>query len=191
MENTLRKIKIDDTDIFLDDMGENCGKITISNAYGHNYSTYWGSMGGDLSDFLLRINSDYFTNAMLGHLSGKEMDVKKTFTTVRKYIVNEIGLPWYKHQEFQYDMRRILNRFQQGCEDINSDHYFVDNFFNSFVNRLDFYLIENRRDREELKSAFEGITEHWYFIENKPNQNAIYLNKLHKKLQKHLKNKKV
>lgn len=87
------KIKIDSTDIFLEELGQDKGKITVSDTYGHNYSSYWGSMGGTLKEFICEINESYFANNLLGASDMYEMDIKKTFAAIRKHIVCEIGLP--------------------------------------------------------------------------------------------------
>ena len=57
----LRKIRINDSDIFLENFEkEGHGKITISNSWGYNFSYEWGSMGCCLEDFILSINEGYF-----------------------------------------------------------------------------------------------------------------------------------
>ncbi len=184
-ENILR-IKIDNTDVFIEELGEGRGKVTISDTYNHNYSYFWGAAGGGIKEFLCRINSEYFADKLLGANSCYEMDVKKTFTEIRKYISNEIGLEWYKHQEFQKHMREVLSQFQEQCEDVNDERYFVDSFFSSFVNQLDFYLIGNRSDEKYYEESFKNISEHWYFIAKKPNREYLWLMKLHSKLKKQL-----
>jgi hypothetical protein len=184
MEN-IKRIKIDNIDVFLEDMGANKGKITISDTYNHNYSYFWGSMGGTLEDFICNINSGYFADKLMGYKTNYTMEVKKTFAAVRKYIKNEIGLSWFEHLDFQKDMRERLKDFQQVCEEMDS-RYFVDNFFNSFVNRLEYWNIEGRFDRERIEKEFKGISEHWYFIVEKPNEEYLWLERFHKKLKRAL-----
>lgn len=188
IQSNITRLKIDSTDIFLEEIGENQGKITISDTWGHNYSTYWGAMGGSLKDFIKRINSDYFANKLMGSTSIYEMDVKATFSAIRKHISSEIGLPWYEHQIFQKDMREKLKNFQNECEENEWENYFVDKFFDSFINRLDFYLIEDKFEREYLEKQFRGISEWWYFIQSKPNRKFVWLQELHSKLKKELNN---
>lgn len=179
-------IKIDETDIFLQDLGPSQGKITVSNTWGYNYSMYWGSMGGDLKSFLKHINAGYFASKLLGAKDETQMDVRKTFTEIRKYIREEMRLSWYEHQEFQKDMRERLNSFQRECESEPNANYFVDRF-NHFVKRLDFSLIKDRYDAKRMEEEFENITEPWHFIVDKPSQEYVWLTKLHKKLKKALK----
>jgi len=185
--DSILRLKIDNTDIFLEEIGENQGKITISNTYGYNYSNYWGSMGGTLKDFICQMNADYFSDKLLGSTSMWTFDQKNTFKEVRRHISEEIGLPWYKHQEFQKEMRKVLNDFQQECE---TDTSFVDNFFSSFIDRLDFWLIKDRWERQNIEASFRGISEQWYFIQQKPSDKFLWLKDLHSKLKKALGNGK-
>lgn len=186
MENNIKKIKIQNTDIFLEDFGDGKGKITISDTYGHNYSTYWGSMKDSLEEFICSTNSEYFANRLMGSESNYEMDVPATFANIRKYIREEIGLAWYQHLEFQKDMREKLSDFQRQCEDIPSAQYFVDNFDRSFVNDLYFYSIDDRWKREDLESEFKAIDEVWNFIAEKKNRKYLWLEQLHAELKKHI-----
>ena len=186
--DTLIKLEIDNTDIFLEDYGSGKGKITISNTYGRNFSTYWGAMGCSLKDFIIQIDSDYFITKLFGPKSGKVLDVKKTFAAVRKHILNEI-LPWYKHMEFQKHMREVLNDFQHRIEESLSEEHFVETFTQNFTNKLDFSLISDEFDRKYVKEDF--CFEQWYFIETKESPDSLWLRNLHKKLKKRLKNEKI
>ena len=179
---TLTKLRIDETDIFLEDIGPSQGKITIS-GYNHNYSYYWGAMGGNLKDFICRINNDYFVDKLCGKTS--TFDCKRTFSEVRKHIRTEIGLPWYLFLDFQKEMREQLNRFERDCEEMG-ENYFVEHFFDRFINRLDFYLIPSR-ERRYYEESFKGISEQWYFIQTRESDQSLWLNKLHNKLKKELK----
>jgi hypothetical protein len=183
------RYKIKDCDIILEEFGNGKGKIIISNPYGYNYSYFWGSMDSDLKHFICNINEFYFADKLLGSRSSNEMDCKKTFTAIRKFIREEFSLPWYKHQEFQKNLREILNSFQRTCEDVSGNYkqnYFVDNFFRSFVDRLDYYLIKDRWNRKEIEDSFKGLCEQWNFIIDKPNYEYVWLSKLHKQLKKQL-----
>lgn len=184
--SALRRIRIDNVDVFLEDLGNGKGKITISDTYDHNYSYFWGSMGSTLEEFICSIDSGYFVHKLIPHSRDTVIDVKKTFAEVRRYIREEIGLAWYQHLAFQADMRQRLSQFQLYCEEWDS-RYFVDNFFPSFVDRLDYWLIEDRHERKQIESAFNGITEYWYFIQEKPSREYEWLEKFHGKLKKQLK----
>lgn len=176
------RLKIDGTDVFIEDLGDGKGKVTISNIYGHNYSHYWGAMGSNILDFIIRINSEYFADKLLGYVSMYSYDDRKTFANLRKHIQNEI-LPWYKHLEFQSDMRQKLNEFQSEC---NTENDFVDKF-QYFINGLDYYLISDRFDRESIESEFKSISEPWGFLGDKPSDKYLWLINLHKKIIKKLK----
>lgn len=182
----LTKLRIKETDILLEEIMPNKGKIIIA-GYNLNYSYQWGSMGGTLKEFICRINKSYFASNLIGLAKTQIMDVDKTFTAIRKYIREELGLPWYKYRDFQKDMREKLKEFQKECADIEympADIYFVENFFRSFVDRLDYYLIKDRWEQEEIKKTFNyGFTEQWNFIENKPSPEYLWLEDLHGKLK--------
>lgn len=184
----MNKIKIKETEILLENFEKGQGKIIITNPYDYNFSMYWGSMGEkNIESFLKTINEDYFSTKLLGSRKNYTIDVKRTFTELRKFIKEEINLPWYKFTEFQIDMRKVINIFQESCQEIEregADRYFVDCFQSQFVNRLDFSLIDSRYDAEDLEKEFKNISEPWHFICNKDNHETVFLKKLHKQLKK-------
>lgn len=178
------EFKIGETAIILENFDYGQGKITVKD-YNHGvYSHYWGAMGGTLEDFLLSINSDYFADKLLGRRNMHSFDAKKTFRNVRKFIREEIGLPWYKHLEFQEDLREKLNTFQSNCVEYNSEHYFIDHFDWYLSKLLSFNRIEDRYDREDLETAFKEISEPWGFIETSESETTKWLKKLHTKIKK-------
>lgn len=179
--SSIQKIRIGNTDIFLEDMGEGKGKITVSDTYGYNYSMYWGAMEGTLSEFIKRINSDYFANKLSGAADSQVFSSKLTFRELRKHIRTEI-LPWYKHMEFQKDMREKINDFEQECE---SEEGFV-NSWPWFIRGLNYYLIDNRFDRENIEDEFKSIIEPWHFIHTEESPAYKWLKNLHIKLKKQL-----
>jgi len=123
-EIDIEVIKIDDTDIILQDEGDGRGKITISNSWGYNYSHFWGSMGGSLKEFLLRINEGYFIDKLSDFDDRGVFDGKATMTAVRKHIREEMSyeLPWYKYMSAQKELREKFKEMER-IEDENS---FVD-----------------------------------------------------------------
>ncbi len=187
IQPTLNRLKIDNTDVFLEDYGPNQGKITISDTYGHNYSNYWGSMGGTLKEFLCHINCDYFASKLMGSRSDTSFNAKATFATVRKFIRKELGFDWYIEQEFQKHMREVLNSFQSYCEETKSENVFVDGWHYNFINRLNFWMIKDEWDREHWEKEFKAISEQWHFIQTMPSENYIWLTKFHGRLKKELK----
>lgn len=193
-EKNVSKFRVDHVDVFLDDIGPGQGKITIS-SYDRNYSAWWGAMGKDttLRQFISNINSDYFANNLMGSRDIYTMDVKKTFAALRKHIRTEMCLPWYKHLDFQKELRESLNDFQSQCLEAGdyANRCFVDNFYNSFVNNLYFHSIEDKYDRKEIEEEFNNISEYWYFIVEQPNKEYIWLTEMHKKLKTLIKKGKI
>lgn len=186
----MKKIKIENTDIFFENFELGKGKITISNTYGYNYSAYWGAMSNNLEEFILEIDSNYFAKKLLGGLNIQSFDVKTTFACLRKFIKDELPLPWYKHLEFQKDLRRLLNEFQVCCEKEKSKECFIKMFDYYLLYSLDFSRIKNDTDRELLFDDFDRISdEPWHFIQTKESDECKWLKKLHKKIKKELKNK--
>ena len=179
----MRKIRIDNTDIYLENEGENRGKITVSNSYGHNYSYFWGAMGGTIEHFICNINSSYFADKLLGSQSNYIYCSKSTFKNLREFIKTEIGLAWYQHMDFQKDMRQRLKSFEQTCENEND---FVHLFQSYFVNYLDFCLINDRWEQQRLEKEFKNICEVWNFIGQKESPNYLWLVSLHEQLKKEL-----
>lgn len=187
MAETLR---IGSTDVILQDYEPGKGKIIISDDdYGYNFSYFWGAMGegSNLRDFLCRINSSYFVGKLSCRTQG-DFDAKKTFTNIRKYIREEMSyeLPWYKHMNFQKDMREHLRDWERDCV---NEHDFVGCWNDFMKYTLDYYLIEDKYDREHVEKSFNGIEEPWSFIAYKTPREHIWLENFHKKLQKFL-NKK-
>lgn len=181
----MENITIGQTDIILKDFGEGNGKIIISD-YDYNFSYHWGAMGKNttLKDFLCEVNSDYFVNK-LSNLDG-DFDHKGTFRNIRKHIRDEFNyeLPWYKHTEFQKELRVSLNEYQNSCYD---ERQFVDDWDSFWKYTVDYYLIEDNNDQKEIESMFQGICEQWHFIEKSEPKGNIWLKKLHKQLKKKLK----
>jgi len=188
MNDNILRLQIGTTDVFIEEIEMNKGKITISD-HDKNYSYYWGSMGGTLQEFLCRINADYFASKLLGARNALDMNVKSTFRDIRKYIVDDLDLHWFMHMEFQKDMRKRLNEFQNRCAEINNPEYFVNNF-HSFVDDLDYSLIECRFDRKEVEENFKSISECWHFIVEKESNEYIWLKVLHVSIKNRLSKKK-
>lgn len=177
-------IEIGITDIVLQDFGDGKGKIIISdNDLDYNFSFYWGAMGKDTSlrQFIKEIDSSYFIGKLAPHCQGK-FSSKRTFAKLRKFLREEYSndLAWYMNMEFQKEMRCDLKRYQEDC---GSEEMFVF-MWDSFVDNLDYYLIENDIDRKQIESIFKGMCEVWHFIEKDIPSEHIWLKKLHKKLKK-------
>ena len=192
MSENKEHISIDFIDIFLIDYQPGKGKIIVSDtSWGYNFSHYWGAMGENtaLKEFLQQINSSYFVEKLSPRTNG-DFDSKKTFRNFRKYIREEFSseLPWHKHMEFQKDLREEINNFEASC---CSENQFVGDWDYFVKYNLNYHLIDNEYDRKEIESLFNNISEPWSFIEYKQPHEHIWLEKLHKKLKKKLKNKKL
>lgn len=177
------KFFIGDTEITLEEKGENKGEITVKDYRMGIYSMYWGAMGGTLKNFILRINEDYFTDKLLGVHSMYVFDIKATFKELRKFIRHEFNLPWYKHTEFQKDLRVKLKNFQDNCEEYKSERYFVDDFNFYLGIQPDFYLIEDKFECNHIEKSFKSIEEPWSFIQQKDSDTTKWLKKLHNKIK--------
>jgi len=182
-------IKIGKTKITLEDNGCSKGKIKIEDPDNGFYETYWGAMGGSLKEFLCQINSYYFSDRLLGHKSGQIFDVKSTFREVRKFIREELDLPWYKHIEFQKNLREKINIFQEKCDDENSETYFVDFFSFYLGTMLNFNLIDDRWERERVEEDFK-ISEPWHFIQTKESYESKWLKSIHGKIKNKIQNER-
>lgn len=181
------RYKVGDSDIFLEELGYNKGKITVSDVYGHNYSMFWGAMGGNLKEFICQINSEYFASKLLGSIDSQVFDTKATFKNVRKHIRDEMGLKWYEYMDFQKHMREVLKDFENDCIscEITNSSYFIDNFKSSFIDRLDYYLIAGFFEKSYLESDLKNI-EWWYLTQTKESPKYKWLEKLHCELKKKL-----
>lgn len=176
-------IEIGITDVILRDFNDGQGKIIVSNFdYDYNFSYYWGAMGKNtnLKEFILKIDSEYFANKLTCHIQN-DIDVKATFANLRREIRE--FLPWYKHVEFQKDMRRCINEYQQK---VDSQDSFV-NLWYSFVSSLSPWIyIGDRQECKDIDSFFEGYCEHWYLIVTKPPRAYYWCIELHTELKKKL-----
>lgn len=185
---TIKKIKVGEIDVFLENFELGRGKLTISGS-DRNYSYFWGAMGGTLENFILRLDGSYFANKLKPSYDEQVIDIKGTFRNVRTYIREELYLPWYKHVEFQKDMREKLNYFQQECEeDWGGQYTFINCFNTKFIDELDFRLIEDY-DRKYIERDFAGISEGLhYFLETKESPTYDWLVSFLPKLKKAIKN---
>lgn len=176
----MESFKINNTDIILQDHGNNKGKIIISLWDKYNFSHYWGAMGGTLKEFLLSINVDYFVTKLCPAGRWEVFDGKKPATRTRKEIKE--FLQWYEHRDFQKHMREEIKKIE-----VMEDEYEFQSWAESFIDNLDFYLVD-RVDRELLKSDFEGMMCEWRnLIAKTDSPEAKFLSDLFPKIKKHLK----
>lgn len=126
MSNKKETLNIEGVEIILENFEINQGKITVNGP--NQFSMYWGAMGGTIQEFLCEINSDYFASKLQGAEKTETFNVKKTFSELRRFIREDLDLPWYKHLEFQKDLREKIKSFENECIEYPYDRFFVDNF---------------------------------------------------------------
>lgn len=180
----IEKIIIEDYSFYLEDYGESKGKVIITGwDKDENYSYYWSAMGMDLKSFLKRTNNSYFIGKLMPREQQEIFSSKKTGRNIRRVWKEEI-MKWYEHQSFQKDFREKLNSFLDGI--IDQNHFVYE--FDSFINGLDFYLIEDRYERERIESDIKDIlqSECWHLIETEISPLYKRLSKAFDKLKKQL-----
>ncbi len=176
-------LKIDTADVILNDLGEGQGKIIIADtSWGYNYSYFWGAMGDrSLSEFLSKINSDYFIGKLGPNAKG-EINTKQTVKSIRKAIKEYFSpeYPWYKEKEFQLSLRNELRSIE--AENINNtDNYFY--LIERLKDNLDYYSIDKKYDEDNIKSIMKAIfDEPWHYLEYEEHKENVYLRKFHQKL---------
>ena len=82
-------------------------------------------------------------------------------------------------------MREALNDVQS---EVCDDRGLIDSL-DSIENNVNFFLIDDSYDRKIIESIFNNIScECWYMFEYAEPREHKFLEKLHKKLVKHIKN---
>jgi hypothetical protein len=176
----MEKIYIGETKIILDDLGEGRGSLIISNGY-NAYDHYWGSMGGTLNEFILRIDTGYFAGKMLGHRDIYEFDAKASLRNVRAQLKED--LPWYEYMSAQKELREEL----RGLKYCSSQEEFVD-VLSNLHDKLMCYDLDRYDEAEFLDIIRNGIcSESWHLLGTKPSREYNFLVDLLPKLQKHIK----
>lgn len=191
IKNEINSYLIDNYKVYIEE-NETYSKIMIDNGF-TTYSTEWGAMGKDTNIywFICSIDEDYFSNRLV-HNTYKP-NWKTTFTNIRKHIREELDLPWYRHQEFQKDMRLKINDFYKSCRSSDSADWFVSNIDFYLVSMMDFNLINDRWDSEDIEKNFKYRfnSEPWYFITESYSDEYLRMRKLHKSLKKYFKSMKI
>jgi hypothetical protein len=185
----MEHIRIENTDIIFQEIGDGKGKIIISDdEYGYNFSYYWGAIpkGKTLKQFIQSSNCDYFVNKLSHKIKGP-IDSHKTFVKLRAYIQEcfKYELRWFEHMEFQKDFRKKIKKLQN---EVSCEAEFIEKI-DSFYWELDFYLIKDETEKERVRALFSSMLAHVpsrEFIKNKTSKEDIFLEKLHKKIKKAL-----
>ncbi len=101
VEEFIRQIKITEVDgldpvrVMIEEYSHGQAKVVIE-CYGQSWSSYWGSMGGDLKEFFTRTNVGYLVNCFDRGISSTtgELDthtMKESFVEeVRKYVIERV-----------------------------------------------------------------------------------------------------
>ncbi|WP_407533797.1 hypothetical protein [Elizabethkingia miricola] len=180
----IEKIIIDDYSFYLEDYGDNKGKVIVTGwDKDENYSYYWSAMGMDLKSFLKKTNNGYFIGKLMLREQQEIFSSKNTGRNIRKIWKEEI-MKWYEHQPFQKDFREKLNSFLDNI--IDQNHFVYE--FDHFIDSLDFYLIDDRYERERIESDIKDIlqSECWHLIETEISPIYKKLSKAFDKLKKKL-----
>ena len=174
-------LKIDTTDIIIDDYGNGKGKIIVSDTYSGYYSYYWGAMGGSLKSFIKNINSSYFAGKLCNNIS--VFSSKQTARNIRKYIREEMryDLPWYKFMESQKDLRILIRDIERYSEDKHDAIHRIEGLYED-VNCFELSANEEREFRGILKDHFDN--EPWLFLGEETSVEFNFLCKLHGELKK-------
>ena len=184
-------MKIDNTDIIFKDIKPGQGKLIISDdSLGYNFSYTWGAMESrTVKDFVISMNSGYFVGK-LGVYGNGDLDVRKTFTALRKILKEQLednGYPWYVETVFQKNIRKEFNDLRKRTYDANR---LIDEL-GIFPSNLDFSLIQDRNVERDLRDFFENIfCEPWHSFIYKEREENIFLSKLHKKIKKQIRNER-
>lgn len=180
----MTRIKINSTDVILDDYGKGKGKVIISDDLNGSFSYTWGAMGGSLIDFIQSIDSTYFANKLI-HPAGKYVfSPRLSVKSIRRYIKNEMSyeLPWYQYMSGQKEMREQMREL----EFCSSEHDFIASCHNLPDSLLctDMTLDEERDFKGLLYSIF--CEEPWHFIENTTSKTYNWLLQFHSQLSAEL-----
>jgi hypothetical protein len=174
------KIKLKHALIYIEDFTPGKGKIIVETNYG-TYSSYWGAMGSCLSEFIKRINSDYFAKNLVNNMY--VFCPKESVKELRGYIRNNSGLSWYQFTDQQKEMRLCI----KDLEKASSEHEFVDICYRipDSISTHELSVIDQEFFEEHMNNIFKN--EPWHFISSKPSNEFLLMQKVHNELKTALK----
>lgn len=173
-------LKINEAKIILDDKGNGAGELIIASSWGYNFSTYWGSMGGSLKDFICSIDAGYFVGRLSGPDDRAVFDGKATMREVRKRWKE--FMPWYRAMDYQKDVRAFFKELER-CD---TQEEFVHRMYR-LPEDVEIYDVEPY-DARLLKADVKGfVDEPWHYIQTRPSDKALWLRRLHGDLIKAIK----
>jgi hypothetical protein len=180
-------MKINNYEVVLKNTELGQGLITILTPNGDKYEYYWCAMNSNIETFLQQIDSEYFVSKLLPLDKMYVTNWNKTFTNIRKFIREEIGLKWYEHHNFQKHLRQNIVEFKNNCKDVDSESYFVDTFHRYLYDYLNWHLMDyDLYSTNHYQNEFENISEVWYFLAKSKSKEYKNMIKLHKALNRKL-----
>lgn len=172
----------------LESLRNGVGRVTMY--VGHREFTYtWGATGSrSIKEFILDTDSAYFCNKMLSRDEGSQFSAKQSIRRLKRAIADEY--PYYKHLEFQKDLRKKLNTLGE----YDNPEEFIDEFNYIVRTRLDYDIIKDRFESKEVESFFNSLQScAWEYLDREPSGICLTIQKMHKvlksKLSKELKAK--
>lgn len=179
----MKHIEIGNTDIFLEDLGNNKGKISITDTEGYNYSHYWGSMGDSLEVFLCHIDENYFAMKLKPDEDRGEFDAKLSVREIRKFIREEYSydLPWYKYMDFQKELREKLKDIERYSYNEEDFVRRCSDIANSYWESCDY-----KAEKEFVKIMGYLFEESWDFIVKGESKHTKFLKKLLPKIKQQI-----
>lgn len=181
------RFKIKGAEVILINKGTNQGEIQIKGKTKGSFSMYWGAMGGTIEDFMVKINSDYFSSKLLGSINSQVFCEKETFKNLRQYIKESIDFRVDGGSLFRKDLNKVLRDFQRKCKEHGTHTYFVESFEYN-LSKVDFRLVRERYDRDKMKYEFDAMFgEPWLFIDTKESDTCKWLKTIHAGIKQKLK----
>lgn len=178
----IRKIKIGNTEVYLENFEYGKGKVTITDYYYGAFSYSWGAMGSTIEEFICRIDEYYWAKNLCPN--SMIFSASASVRAIRRHIKEGMNyeLPWYKYMEGQKEMREKLKELE-GCENeyefIHGCESLADNLM-----CLDMDYDEEKEFKDILRSFLN--CEPWHFIEREYSDKTRWCLKLHGKLKKEL-----
>ena len=166
----------------LEDIREGAGRVSLY--IGHREFPFtWGAMGArGIKNFLLETDSDYFCGKLCPCDDRSVFSAKASLRAIKDYIAQEY--PYYKHMDFQKDMRKHLKRL----ETITDSEEFISKFHDMVLYSFDYSLIEDRSDRREVESYFNDFRSYaWEYLGTEPTGTYKTIAEMHKRLKAKLK----
>lgn len=109
--------RIDPITVILEDIALNRGKIIIE-CYGKSWSSYWGSMGGDLAKFFTWCSADYLVGSLAPQLNSSRYSGDALVTLARKTIISRREGWRHRNHEFSWLDKEECRQLYDGTEEL-------------------------------------------------------------------------